>query len=172
MNNLCAFKFSLISRFYFYFLYSPVYLRLGHVTESIGETGVCVADQPPAHGDHDLLTLIVSMTIRNHQTDSYKSAHKSVQHVVCNQFNSSWGCAATAVWGWSVERLLLVHCIYYDGGSRVRGTPADRHKWRKFPIIADRRRSLFAPCVNRILVLCCDILLAVHRPNINKYFKS
>lgn len=119
------------------------------MTESIGETGVCVADQPPAHGDHDLLTLIVSMTARNHQTDSYKSVHKSVQHVVCNQFNSSWGCAATAVWGWSVERLLLVHCIYYDGGSRVRGTPADRHKCRKFPIIADRRRSLFAPCVNR-----------------------
>lgn len=84
-------QFSLISRFYFYFLYSPVYLRLGHVTESIGETGVCVADQPPAHGDHDLLTLIVSMTARNHQTDSYQPVHKSVQHVVCNQFNSSWG---------------------------------------------------------------------------------
>lgn len=32
------------------------------VTELVRETGMCIADQPPTHGDHDLFALIVAMT--------------------------------------------------------------------------------------------------------------
>lgn len=128
---------------------------------------MCIADQPPAHGDHDLFALIVSLTTRNHQDDGYHSAQKSAQHSAMNLFNSRGGCAAGVVFFLSIDRLLLVLTIYSGFQGHLRRTLADHHKWRKFLITADRRQPLFAPCVYRILCLCCGILLCVHRISIS-----